>query len=215
MAKRGWTLHQALFDLFAPVYDLSFWLIALPFGGEKGLRDKTIEEAMPLDGRSVLEAFAGTATLSLMALEKGADTVALDLSEGMLKAALEKARSSGARLKAVRGDSGRLPFREGSFDRVMASFGLHEAGPATVNEAMAEFHRVLKNDGRLVIIDYHRAAGGAGFVQKLLFTFVETDTAKTWVETDIQDLLRVTGFKDFRRKFLLRGGVQLITAVKR
>ena len=215
MAKKARSLHQAMFDLLAPLYDLGFWLIALFFGGEKAVRDRTVEEAMPLAGMTVLESFAGTATVSIMAAQRGASAVAQDISSGMLSVALEKSRKSGVELMAVRADSSSLPFRDSSFDRVIASFGLHEAHSETVRAFFTESLRVLKKNGRLVVIDYHKAGGKWGLVEKLLFTFVETDHASEWVGMDAQGLIRDAGFKDFRRRFLIAGGVQLITAVKR
>ncbi|MEK7773131.1 MAG: methyltransferase domain-containing protein, partial [Deltaproteobacteria bacterium] len=105
-------------DLFAPLYDLGVWFVTLFLGGEEGLREKVIAEALPLEGKAVLEIFAGTATLSLMAAKMGARAVALDISRGMLKAAVEKAVKSGASVCPVRADAAALPFGSGSFDRV-------------------------------------------------------------------------------------------------
>ena len=208
MAKRPDSLN---FDLLAPVYDLGIWFLTLFTGGEKRFREEPLIETMPLEGTRLLELFSGTASLALMAAERGARAVALDRSAAMLRVAGEKAARAGFQLSRVRGDSALLPFREGSFDRVIACLGMHEVPVAAMELALEESFRVLAPGGRLVIMDFHRAEGLAGFIQKLLFLFVEGEDARRWVAVDIQTLLREKGFKGFRRRFLYRGTMQIIT----
>jgi hypothetical protein len=77
-----------------------------------------------------------------------------------------------------------------------------------------EASRVLERGGRLVIEDYYRAGGMTGVVQRLFFGFTEGNEVREWLNSDIQGLLRGAGFKDFRRKFIKKGLLQLITAKK-
>ncbi|MCL4872736.1 methyltransferase domain-containing protein [bacterium] len=206
--------HYYLYDWLAPLYDLGVRLAAVPFGGEARLRGRTLDEAAVKGGQKVLEIFSGTATLSLMAARRGAYVFALDVTEGMLKAAREKARNEKLGIGLVRGDAAELPFADDSFDRVTASMGLHEARPEALKGILFEARRVLKAGGRLAILDFHRAEGAAGFLQSLVFTFFEGESARAWVRTDIQSLLSTLGFKDFRRVFLARRSLQLVTAKK-
>lgn len=215
MSVKSRSARHMVSDLFAPLYDLGVWFLALFLGGEEGLREKVIAEALPLEGKAVLEIFAGTATLSLMAAEMGARAVALDISRGMLKAAVEKAVKSGAPVYPVRADAAALPFGSGSFDRVIASMGLHEASPDAVEGALKEAYRVLKKGGRLVIFDYFRAEGAARIIQEVFFAFAEGEHARRWIDTDIDRLLGDMGFKDFRRKFLFQRALQVLTVEKR
>ncbi|MBI5970661.1 MAG: methyltransferase domain-containing protein [Deltaproteobacteria bacterium] len=202
------------FDFSAPLYDLGLWFLMLPFGGEENLRKAVIEAAMPLKGLSVLELCAGTASLSFMAAKEGAKVTALDVSSGMLRVAREKAGRLGLSTRLVRGDVLRLPFPDNAFDMAIVSLGLHEVEQTGVPLILREVHRVLKTGSRFVIFDFHKAAGWAGFLQSLFFTFGEGETGRTWLKTDVQTLLREAGFKDFRRSFMLKGAAQLISVSK-
>ncbi len=202
------------FDLTAPLYDLGLWFLMLPFGSEETLRRAVIEAAMPLNGLNVLELCAGTATLSLMAAKEGANITAVDVSLGMLRVAMEKARRQSFAPRLVQGDVSRLPFSDKVFDRALVSLGLHEVEQSNVPLILKEVHRVLKSGARFVIFDFHKASGWAGFLQSFFFTFGEGESARTWLKTDVQTLLREAGFKDFRRSFPLKGAAQLVSVCK-
>ena len=207
--------HYCLYDWLAPLYDLGVWLASLPFGGEARLRERLLDEAEIKEGTRVLEIFSGTGTLSVMAAKRGTKATALDVTGGMLKVAKEKAKGYGVKIGFVRADASMLPFAEGSFERVVASMGLHETGPGAVTEILSEAKRVLQPGGGLAIMDFHRAEGMAGKAQSLFFTFFEGETARDWVGTDIQSLLSGLGFKDFRRSFLIDRSLQIVTVKKR
>lgn len=215
MTQKPQTAHYLLYDLFAPMYDLGVWLLAVLLGGEGRLREKTVEEAGVFKGARLLEIFAGTATLSLLAAERGAISTAVDLSPGMLDVARIKARKSRSSIELTRADAASLPFMDASFDRVLVSMGLHETAQENVPVILKESLRVLKPGGRLVIFDFYKAEGAAGFIQKVFFIFVEGDTARVWINTDLQALLNRLGFKNFRRKFLIKGAFQLLSVEKR
>lgn len=215
MANKPRTLHSVVYDWLAPLYDLGVWFLGLLLGGEDRFRDKVIAAIEPLEGKKVLEVFAGTATLSLKAAKHGAKATALDISEGMLGVAREKAKRAGVVLELTKGDAGKLPFEDGSFDRVIISLGLHETEVEKIPPILKEAYRVLKGGGKLVIFDFYRAEGLAGFMESVFFVFFEGETAKVWVRMDLQELLSGIGFKNFNRQFLLRRIFQVTTAEKK
>jgi SAM-dependent methyltransferase len=90
--------------------------------------------AVPLAGRQVLDLGAGTGVAGRAALAAGAHrVVAADLAAGML-------RRGGAALHPVAADAAALPFRDGSFDLVVAAFCLNHL--VNVAAGLGEARRV-------------------------------------------------------------------------
>jgi ubiquinone/menaquinone biosynthesis C-methylase UbiE len=89
---------------------------------------------MPLAGRRVLDLGAGAGVAGQAALAAGArQVVGVDLSLGML-------RRGGAAGRPVAADAVALPFRDGSFDLVVAAFCLNHLG--NLAAGLAEARRV-------------------------------------------------------------------------
>ena len=108
-------------------------------------------------GTKLLDVGCGMGRHTFEALRRGADVVAADLDGDALAAVEEMAGAmtvsgeapAGASFTAVRADARRLPFAEGSFDRVVASETLEHIADDSV--AMAEIARVLRPGGRAVV----------------------------------------------------------------
>ncbi len=134
------------------------------------LAEHLVALAQLTPGERVLDIGTGTGVIALLAAgrvaPKGAVT-GIDLSEGMLKAASEKASRTGlAHLVQFRlMDAEALEFGGASFDAVLSLFALlHFPNPLT---ALREMLRVLRPGGRLVLAIGSRPslASGQGFAQ--------------------------------------------------
>lgn len=210
MYKRP-SYHRPGFDWFAPLYDMGVWLASLLVGGEKRIRGSTVEALGNVKGCRTLEICCGTATLTLLMAERGAEVYGLDIAKGMLKVAKEKAIKRDIRMELLQADAISIPFQERVFDRVVASMGLHEIPFDRVRDVFKEIRRVLKDGGRFVILDYHKAEGLPGLLQRTFFIFTEHYTAREWIEGDLQKELREAGFKGFQRGFLAKGALQVVS----
>ncbi len=78
----------------------------------------------------------------------------LDLVSGMLAKARERWRHHAGAIQPVQGDSERLPFASGSFDAVTCANSFHHYPHQ--DRAIAEFHRVLRPNGRVFLVDGYR-----------------------------------------------------------
>jgi SAM-dependent methyltransferase len=112
-------------------------------------------------GLRVLDLACGPGVVAAAAAECGALPVGVDFSAAMI--ALARAKHPGIRFEE--GDAEALPFADGSFDAVVANFGVHHvAEPA---KAVREAYRVLGPGGRLAFTTW--AAPGENIAWQLLF----------------------------------------------
>ena len=106
----------------------------------------------PEPGMAILDVGCGTGTQVAFYADKGFRPVGIDLSAAML----QKARSRlDTRSLVCRGDATSMPYRRQSFDWSLATFVLHEMAAETRSAVLQEMIDLLKNNGRLGIVDYH------------------------------------------------------------
>jgi SAM-dependent methyltransferase len=79
------------------------------------------------------------------------------------------------------GDAERLPLADGCFDRVMVAFGIRNVGD--VARALAEARRVLRPDGRMVILEFGLPRGPLGALYRLYFDRLLPSIGR-WVSGD-------------------------------
>ena len=140
-------LVQAMFDRVAPRYDLAN--AALSLGQDAHWRRVTARAAQPVDAE-VLDVAAGPGNVAVELVAQGARrVVALDLSEQMLRVGYERGHVG---IDWVNGDAQALPFPDDRFDAVTISFGIRNVPDP--ERAVAEFARVLRPGGRLVICEF-------------------------------------------------------------
>jgi demethylmenaquinone methyltransferase/2-methoxy-6-polyprenyl-1,4-benzoquinol methylase len=136
-----------MFDKVADRYDLLN--DALSLGMDRRWRKVVARAVGAGSGQLVLDLAAGTGTSSRAFTRRGARCVACDFSLGMLAVG---ARRPTLGLAFAAGDALELPFRDGTFDVVTASFGLRNV--ADTSQALRELLRVTRPGGRLVICEF-------------------------------------------------------------
>jgi len=134
-----------MFDGVARRYDVMNTLMSV--GQDRRWRRITRAELHAIPGERVLDVAAGTGVSTRELARSGAAVIGCDFSLGMLRA------SSGTpAVPLVAGDALALPFADGSFDAVTISFGLRNV--VDVDRALAEFGRVTRPGGRLLIAEF-------------------------------------------------------------
>lgn len=98
-------------------------------------------------GERVLDVGTGTGSVAILAAQRGARVVGLDITPQMLAMAREDAALAGVEVAWQEGDAARMPFADASFDVVLSAFGHVYA--ADHQAAGREAMRVLRPGGVL------------------------------------------------------------------
>lgn len=138
-----------MFDAVSAGYDRTNTLLS--FGNALLWRIATARAVDPQPGERILDVAAGTGTSSAALARNGARVIAADFSEGMLRLGRLRQQHNPF-IEFVHADAMALPFGDASFDAVSISFGLRNI--ADPRGALAEFARVLKPGGRLVVCEF-------------------------------------------------------------
>ncbi len=167
MHRLWWSFVRLFFRLlyaeFAWTYDLVAWVVSLGQWRAWG------RAALPyLQGERVLELAHGPGHLLGTMTDRSLSTVGLDLSPYMGRLAKQRLERAGLTVPLVRAQAQALPFRQGCFDSVVATFPTEFIlAPATLREAA----RVLRNPGQRLVIVASAHLGGrdplSGFVRWL------------------------------------------------
>ncbi len=105
-------------------------------------------------GTQVLDVGCGNGYVTCQFAEAGANVVAVDLTERAVELTRARLAQRGLTAEVRQADAEELPFEDETFDTVV-SFGVIHHTPDT-EKAVKEFYRVLKPDGRLRLMLYHR-----------------------------------------------------------
>lgn len=85
--------------------------------------DSLIARVGVVPGQDVLDVATGTGNAALVAARAGATVTGLDLTPELFDEGRRRAAAEGLPIDWVEGDAERLPFADGTFDRVLSVFG--------------------------------------------------------------------------------------------
>ena len=220
---------RSMFDRIARRYDLMNRLMT--FGRDVAWRRQAAREALVSSPRYVLDVATGTADLALELSRQGAArVVALDFSLAMLRLAARKCAATRRPLTLLCGDAMRLPFRDASLDACTIAFGLRNL--PDYREALAEFARVLRPGGRLVVLETTPLRGPLAPLLRLYFErvvpwlgglisgdldayrYLPRSTAAFPAADELADLLHTVGFSPVNYRKFMFGTVALHIAIR-
>jgi demethylmenaquinone methyltransferase / 2-methoxy-6-polyprenyl-1,4-benzoquinol methylase len=214
---------RAMFDRIAPVYDAMNRTMTA--GLDRRWRRLTAE-AVVRPGDLVLDACCGTGDLALADVHAGGRVTGLDFSERML----ERARHKAPELDWVNGDLLALPFPDASFDAATVGFGVRNVDD--IERALRELRRVLRDGGRLGILEITRPRGVLSpfyrvwfdgvvpLLGKLLpggsaYTYLPASVLRFPGPDDLSAVISGSGFGDVTYRTFAGGIVALHRAVAR
>lgn len=144
---------ERMFDAIAGKYDLLNHTLSLGF--DKGWRRKGIASLKPFAPDSILDIATGTGDLAISMYEtlKPSRVIGADISEGMMEIGRAKTAEAGydGYISFEQQDCLALTYDDCSFDAVTAAFGVRNF--EDIDKGIAEMHRVLKQDGRIMILE--------------------------------------------------------------
>jgi demethylmenaquinone methyltransferase/2-methoxy-6-polyprenyl-1,4-benzoquinol methylase len=158
-AEKKRLVHE-LFTPIARTYDLADTLLS--FGLDSQWRKKAIGLLGLRPGNLVLDACGGTAGLALVAaglVGASGRVMVYDFNRPMMDAGRKRLQASSptsadgrSTISFVQGDAEDLSFPAGTFDAVTIGFGLRNL--AHPGKGLAEFLRVLKPGGKLMVLEF-------------------------------------------------------------
>jgi ubiquinone/menaquinone biosynthesis C-methylase UbiE len=151
--------------------------------GVNRLRTELLDRA----GGEILEIAVGSG-VNLSRYPSGVHVTGLDLSGKSLQAAQLRAGEAGVDFAGVRGDAAALPLAAASLDTVVCTMAACVFGdPAAV---FGEVRRVLRPDGRVLLLEHVRPAGRVG--RALVRTIKPVTTRALGCHPDRETLATVT-----------------------
>ncbi|MBT0569667.1 bifunctional demethylmenaquinone methyltransferase/2-methoxy-6-polyprenyl-1,4-benzoquinol methylase UbiE [Curvibacter sp. CHRR-16] len=148
---------RSVFDSVAPKYDLMNDLMSA--GLHRVWKAYTVMVANLQEGQRALDIAGGTGDLSMAFAKKVGKTgqvVHTDINEAMLSTGRNRLLNAGVVLPTVVCDAEKLPFPDQYFDVVSVAFGLRNM--THKEAALAEMRRVLKDGGRLLVLEFSKVA---------------------------------------------------------
>lgn len=144
-ATEGQVIH------WAPVYDMVFgWFLRRTHG-------TVVELAAPIAGERVLDVGCGTGSLAVALRGSVGSTGSVhgvDASPEMIEVARRKALKVGVDVDFQVGLAEAIPFPKETFDVVVSQLAIHHLPGDLKQRSFTEMYRVLKSDGRCMIVDF-------------------------------------------------------------
>ena len=149
LGSRYWTEVIEVLRVIIPVYDRVNRVISL--GKDEQYRIQGIRDRV-MPGNIILDAGSGYGNMSRLALAEVHGDAKVVMYDPLLEMlANVKNYLLGSQTALYSGVFEYMPFRDGIFDAVLCGYSLRDS--IHLQQTIAEMHRVLKADGRLVIID--------------------------------------------------------------
>ena len=214
---------RQMFDRIAPVYDVMNKVMS---GGLDGRWRRAAAEAVVRPGDAVLDVCCGSGDLAVAASEAGGVVTGVDFSRPML----DRARRKAPGLEWIEGDATALPFGDSAFDAVTIGFGLRNFDDPA--RGLAELRRVLRDEGRIAVLELTRPSGLLAPLYRLWFELLVPTAARLLpggsayaylpasvrrfpTPVDVARLIDEAGFEDVRWRLFAGGAVALHTGVAR
>ena len=236
-SAQGKPLHT-IFTAVPPRYDLINHVIT--FGMDVRWRTAAARECLADKPERILDLCCGTGDLALNCArlaDATVETIGIDYSQPMLERASRKAENlPGVRkISFMHGDVADLPFPDGYFDCIGISFAFRNLTYKNpmVQRYLAEIVRVLRPDGRFIIVEtsqpemklirtlFHLYLRWFAFRLGYLLSgnrgayyYLAESAARFYTAGELQELLKKAGFLQVSFKRIFWGATAIHVATK-
>lgn len=191
------------YDRIAAVYDI------FNAAMELGARTWRPDQWSRVEGPRILELGVGTGK-NIPFYPAGADVTAIDISQKMIARAARRAAKLGVSVRLELADAQRLPYANGTFDSVVATF-LFCSVPDP-RAGLAEARRVLKRGGRIHLLEHVLSRRP---LLRRLMRWLDPIPFHLWgahIDRDTVDSVRAAGFVIIQERDLMMDVVKQIEA---
>ncbi len=147
---------ESMFDEIAPTYDKLNHLFTL--NKDVKWRNEIINYIVKnnINAESILDLASGTGDLTKELIKLNpAKIVAADISSKMLE--IQRIKIKDNRLELIQADAASLPFSDNSFNIVTIGFGVRNFENLMIS--LKEIYRVLKPNGKLIVLEMFKSGG--------------------------------------------------------
>ena len=224
---------REMFDSIAPAYDVMNRMMTL--GIDKVWRRKAVDMVGEYHPRRILDVATGTGDLAFLIDErlKPESLLGIDLSEGMLSVAREKARQRGVeqRVTFAIEDCLSLSLPDDSYDAITVAYGVRNF--ENLLQGFTEMYRVLSPGGVLCVIELSTPehfpmrqfykfytytiiplVGRIVSRDKQAYTYLPRSVAAVAQGEEMLDIFRKAGFKNCRLRRLTFGACTIYMGEK-
>lgn len=233
--KQGAKAEQVenMFDNIAPAYDRLNHILS--FHIDKIWRRKAMKWLKRFKPQLIMDVASGTGDFAIQANKYLQPTriVATDISEGMMNVGRAKVKKQGLQDIIVfeKEDCLNLSYADNTYDAITAAFGIRNF--QNLEQGLSEMHRVLKPEGKLVILELTTPVH---FPMKQLFKIYSSvmipmmgriiskdknaykylpNTIKAFPQGEVMmDIFKKIGYKEYNFKRLTFGICTMYTATK-
>lgn len=159
----------------------------------------------------------GTGALLITTKNKypNVDATGIDADAKILNIAQQKIKKNNLSIKLIKASADKLPFSDDSFDVVVSTLVFHHLPAEIKKQALKEAHRVLKKNGRFLLVDFGKFTGFSKMYYYLLvlLRIPEAKTLKDNIEGKIPEFFQQANFKfkEISERYL---GIQYLLAKK-
>ncbi len=171
---------------------------------ESKARQRCLEVADIKNGESVLEVAVGTGILfeKILELNPTGRNEGIDLTEEMLTRARARAQKSGASGYVLKvGDAYHLQYSDNSFDVLLNNYMFDLIPERDFLAILSEFRRVLRNGGRIVLVNMTKGSRWFNAVWEWLYK-IRPSLLGGCRGIELKPYLEKVGFEKIRREYV-------------